>query len=218
VQGFLEKKLLKITGENVRVCGAGRTDAGVHARNYRAHFSTNLFLDGTSFQRALNSGPRGDLWIRKVRRVSSDFHARFHAKGKRYLYCLVNTKEKPVFCRNFYWRVFYNLDIDAMKEAASYLVGYHDFSAFRSSSCSAKNPFRRVTYIGIHCRGNKIYIGVHGVSFLQYMVRNIVGTLVDVGRGRFSPEYVIDLIKNKDRNAAGKTAPAHGLFLMNVLY
>jgi len=218
VQGFLEQKLLRITGEHVRVHGAGRTDSGVHAKNYVAHFYTAFDISGQALKNALNSGKREDIIIKKAEKLQGNLHARFDAQKKRYLYCIVNTNEKPVFHRRFFWRVGYSLDIDAMKAGAKHFVGTHDFSAFRASTCSAKSPIRTVTYAGIHTRGNKIYIGVHGRAFLQYMVRNIVGTLVDVGRGRFPPEFVAELIENRDRSAAGPTAPPHGLFLMNVLY
>ncbi len=217
-QGFIENRLHKITKEKVRVHGAGRIDAGVHAKNFVAHFTTNLDLCEESFKKALNQGQRSDIWIKRVEKVHPGFHARYDAKSRKYLYCIINTNKKLVFHGGYFWKVAYPLEICKMQEAVEYLVGTHDFSAFRASSCSAKNPVRKIISIKIKSKGNRIFIGVHGTSFLQYMVRNIVGTLVEVGRGRFSPDTVKELLKNGDRSQAGPTAAPHGLFFMNVLY
>jgi len=218
VQEVVEKALAEILGHAVRIYGAGRTDAGVHARGMAAHFRTEASLPLKAFREGVNSMLPQDIVVRQAREVPADFHARFSARGKWYRYTIYqNDVRSPLAVRSA-WYLRGSLDLDLMRAAAKYLVGEHDFSAFRSSGCVAKTTVREIFNIDISSDNEFIHIDVKGSGFLKNMVRMIVGTLVDVGRRRRPVEDVAILVAGTDEMVCGQTAPAHGLCLQEVWY
>jgi len=223
IQDTLEKAIQRLTGETVKVHGVGRTDSGVHALNYTANFNSRSKKINTTEKwcRALNAVLPDDIVVKSVQTVSADFHARHNAIGKRYRYLISNRSYHSPFTNNKSWQVGQNLDIDLMKQAAKVLIGKHDFSAFRSSNCSSPNTVKdiREIYIGKSNFQNSILqIEIEANSFLQHMVRIITGTLVEVGKARKSCDDVEKALNKGDRNLAGRTAPAHGLYFLKVIY
>lgn len=218
VQGTLEAALARICGGPVRVTGAGRTDAGVHALGQVAHFDTGLpHADGV-WVRALNSHLPRDIAVREAREVAEAFHARHGAAGKHYRYRVLNRPVRCPFRRGYTWFVPVRLDVEAMERAARCLVGSHDFSSFRASGCGAKSPVRRLDRIRVARDGDEVVFDLEGTGFLKQMARNIVGTLVEVGRGRREPDWTARVLAAGDRRAAGETAAAWGLVLVRVAY
>jgi tRNA pseudouridine38-40 synthase len=175
-------------------------------------------MDCASLQKGLNGLLPDDIVITKVEDAPQDFHARYSAKGKTYRYVILNRSYPSAFQRNRCWQISFPLDIDAMREAAEHVLGRHDFSAFQASDCCAQHPVREVRQIKIECRGKWIEIYISANAFLKHMVRNIVGTLVEVGRGKRSSEEIGFVLAGRDRKRAGATAPARGLFLVSVDY
>lgn len=230
VQEVLEEVLGRITKQTVKVTGASRTDAGVHALGQAVSYKSNLQIDETSWVKAINSLLPHDIRIKSAEYVATEFNARFSAKGKIYKYSILNAEQMSPFLRNYAWHIKRPLDIYAMKEAAGYLLGTHDFSSFRSSQCSAKSPVRTLEKIEVTEGGkvegelrfisntNMIILTFEARSFLQHMVRNIVGTLAEVGRGRFKPTDIKSILEKKDRRHAGQIAPSQGLFLVKIKY
>lgn len=229
IQGILEKAVYTVTGEHLRVTGASRTDAGVHAFQQVASFKTMSGLMPDVLNRAINANLPHDIRVIKAEECSADFHPRYSAKNKTYSYLISYKGAYSVFLGRYSWLVFYNLDCDLMKRAARYFIGRHDFSSFRASGCSSKNPVRRIIDIQVSERASfnfmtfrfnvpLIKITIKADAFLRYMVRNIVGTLVEVGRGRLSPSSMKEILKLKDRRYSGMTAPACGLFLEKIKY
>lgn len=219
VQGELEEALVKLTGSPHRVVAAGRTDAGVHALEQVAHFKTRSNLEPFEFKGGLNALLPADMSVLNVREAPLNFDARRSAKGKIYRYLILNRKERPAIDRHRVWHIRELLNIEAMRVAGEHLVGEHDFRSFRGQRCSAKTTVRKIRRIEIKReRGNLITIEVEATAFLRQMVRAIVGTLVEVGRGRWEPERVAKALMARDRRLAGPTAPPHGLYLVKVLY
>jgi tRNA pseudouridine38-40 synthase len=219
IQGILEEKLSSITGERIRVMGSGRTDAGTHAFGQVAHFRTGTGIDVGALRRAMNSLLPPEIVIRKAEEVSDDFHARKQAKSKIYEYRILNRKTRSAFYHRYAWHVPYPLDFDAMREAAQSLVGEHDFASFRSVGSPTRTSVRTVARADWR-RGQKglIFFEIEANGFLKQMVRAIIGTLVEVGKGRIDCENFQAIIESRDRKRAGPTAPAHGLFLKEVKY
>ncbi len=217
IQGVLEDVLTRITKQPTRITGAGRTDAGVHASGQVANFKTALKLTESSWVKAINSLLPQDIRIKGAEYVPLKFNARYSAKAKVYQYVILNSDLPTPFLRNYVWHVRQPLDMSSMKEAACYLVGTHDFSSFRASGCSAKSPVRTLNRLEI-TKGDTSFIlfTFEARSYLQHMVRNIVGTLVDVGRGKLKPSDVKDIIEKRDRRYAGPIAPPQGLFLIEI--
>ena len=229
LQEIIEDRLLRITGEDASLISASRTDAGVHAIGQVASFRTNSNLEPTTLQRALNATLPEDIRILNAGETAEAFHPRYDALGKSYFYIIANTNFSSAFLYRYAWRVPYTLDLDEMKKAGDSLLGRHDFSAFRGAGCRAKSTVREITSLSIEkissidfmtakINGNFIKITVEATAFLRHMVRNIVGTLVEVGRGEMTLISVSEAIKLKDRKKTGPTAPAHGLFLEKVSY
>ena len=229
IQGVIQEAIKKITGEDVKVIGAGRTDAGVHAIEQVASFKTLSKLSADVIKKALNANLPDAIRIMDVSDVELDFHPRFDAKSKSYFYVIYNSPITSPFLYRYAWRVQQTLDVDAMKNAMDFLKGRQDFSAFRASGCSSKNPIRMIFYLsielsdfihfmGIGLSGRFIKIRIEADAFLRHMVRNIVGTLVEVGKGKINAVNVKEIILSKDRNLAGPTAPARGLFLEKINY
>lgn len=220
IQSELEEALRKLTGSPHRVVAAGRTDAGVHALGQVAHFKTKSDLESFEFKGALNALLSDDISVLDVRDAPENFDARRNAKGKIYRYLILNRKERPAIDRYRVWHVREPLDIKAMRMAAEYLVGEHDFRSFRGQKCSAKTTVRKIRRIEIKKeeKENILAVEIEATAFLRQMVRAIVGTLVEVGRGKWAPERVAEALKGRDRRLAGPTAPPYGLYLVKVLY
>ena len=219
VQQVFEEAIGIITREEIRVIGAGRTDAGVHAINQVANFKTGSKIEETRLLKGINSLLPKDVVVKHLVEVAETFHARHDARSKVYLYQVYNRPVRSVMYRDYAWFLREFLDIDRMKAALLLLRGTHDFSSFSAADKEIKNRIRTVMDVDVkaaRCGMMRIYIEADG--FLRYMVRNIVGTLVDVGKGKLTPAEFIDLMEEKDRRRAGLTAPPHGLFLMEVKY
>jgi tRNA pseudouridine38-40 synthase len=223
IEDTLEQAVKRLTGESVKVHGAGRTDSGVHALNFTANFKTSAenFKTPEKWRIALNAVLPEDIVVKFVQTVSTEFHARHSAIGKRYRYLICNLPYKAAFSRKQSWWINQNLAIKRMEEAAQILIGEHDFSAFRASNCSSLNPLKNIREILIskkRFRYSTLQIEVEANSFLQHMVRIISGTLVEVGQGRKNIDDVAEALESGQRKLAGITAPAHGLYSLNVIY
>ncbi len=218
VQQVLEGALAKLTGAKVRLYSSGRTDAGVHARRMVATFRTDKSIPLRAFSDGLNTLLPPDIAVREAEEVSVDFDPRRDARGKHYRYTILNAPRRLPLARLHAWHVRERLDLDAIRKAAVHLVGEHDFAAFRASGCAAGTTVRRIDALEIGQEGDIIHIDVTGSGFLRNMVRIMVGTLVEVGLGKRSPDSLASLFEVPDRSAAGTTAPAHGLCLMEVFY
>lgn len=205
----------------IEVSCAGRTDAGVHALAQVAHFDLDTSIDDWKLREALNAHLRiteAPLSVLQIERVSSDFHARFSAQGRGYIYRLLNRRAYPVLEKNRVWWVNVPLDVEKMREGAQYLLGHHDFSSFRAAACQAKSPLKTLDKLDILQDGDEIRFIVEARSFLHHQVRNMVGTLKMVGDGHLQPEDVKTILEARDRTRAGVTAPACGLYLSKVVY
>ncbi len=217
VQGFLEKAALDLTGQEVVVQGSGRTDAGVHALGQVAHLDVPEKFDEKAILLGLNAKLQSkQVKVLKAEQVSDELHARFSASKRSYIYRILNRKIGTALGREFLWHVPYPLDIAAMQEGASHLIGVHDFTSFRASACQAKSPIRSIDTIAIDKQGDEIEIHVSAISFLHNQVRNITGTLAQVGRGKWHPDDVRKALEAKDRAKAGPAAPPHGLYLSKI--
>jgi tRNA pseudouridine38-40 synthase len=218
VQQVIEDALEQLLGERVQVRSSGRTDAGVHARGMAAAFTTSRDISLRAFVDGTNRFLPDDISVQDARQVPPDFKPIGDACAKHYRYTILNTRIRSPLDRLYSWQVREPLEISAMMAAAGYFIGEHDFAAFRASNCVAGTTVRRMDAVDINEREGFIIIDVIGVGFLKYMVRIMAGTLVDIGRGRFAPEYVRWLLHDRDRKKAGVTAPASGLCLMKVFY
>ena len=219
VQGVLEDALARFEGGPVTVHGAGRTDAGVHALGQVASVEVTFGHDVATLARALNAQLPEDVRVLSVEEALPGFHARFSARSKSYRYCIRNGAVASPFERAYAWHVPQPLDVDAMRQAASRLLGPHDFSTFRSVGTDVPDAVRTLhTSDVLGDAGALLTYEVSGDGFLRHMVRAIVGTLVEVGRGWRDPAQMDALLQARDRARAGATAPPHGLFLVRVDY
>lgn len=221
VQGSVLDAVQTILNDNsVRLFGASRTDSGVHALGQVAHFqiSESVSISRYSFLRGLNSLTPEDIIISEVHEVTPDFHSRFDARGKTYCYQFFNADTPSVYHRRFSWHIRHPLDISAMRQAARHLVGCYDFSAFQAASCGAETSIRTVFALHLQQRKGLIRMFIKANAYLHKMVRNIAGTLAEVGMGKRSPDEVLEALHAKDRRQAGVTAPSQGLFLVKVYY
>lgn len=218
VQEVLNQCLSEFTGENIETIGASRTDAGVHALGNVAVFDTEMRMPGDKFSFALNQRLPEDIRIQKSEEVDADFHPRYVKSQKTYEYRILNCRF-PIPTERFYSHFTYiPLDVDKMKEAASYLIGEHDFKSFCGTGAQVKTTVRTVKEIQIEKSGDRITIRITGEGFLYNMVRIIAGTLMDIGGGLYPPEKMKESLEAKDRKKAGPTAPARGLTLMKIQY
>lgn len=218
VQEVLSGAIGRLTGEEVIPEGAGRTDAGVHAYGQVAGFRTDSKIPAEKFTPALNALlPPGIAIVSSVE-ADEGFHARFSAKGKHYRYLILNRPQRSPLWENRAWLVYDRLDFDAMDKAASYFPGYHNFHAFCASGHQNKSFSRTIRNASLISEDGILKFDVSGDGFLYNMVRIMTGTLVDIGRGRFKPEVVAEAFKSGDRNSLGMTAPAMGLYLVEVFY
>lgn len=228
VQGELERVLSKVCGCEISLNGTSRTDAGVHALGQRASFkgefgiptdkimlaANNLLAGGQNSQKGV-----GDVRITEVCEKPAEFHARFDSKGKTYRYIIRNAPEVDIFQRNYCYQIKKPLDITKMQEAAKAIVGTHDFSCFQSAGGNERlTTIRTIHSLNIYEEGKQVIIEVTGDGFLYNMVRIIVGTLVEIGLGKKQPEDAAKIIESADRRNAGHTAPAEGLYLVEIYY
>ncbi len=222
VQERIEEVLSGLTGEKISVCGCSRTDAGVHALEYVFNFKSSTGIPPERLPYAINAQLRDDdIAACEARVVSDGFSARFSSKGKRYVYKILNTKQPNPFVSRYSWHVPYELDIDAMKQAAQHFWGRHDFSAFMAAGGSQKTTVRTVRACCVResCGMNgQLEIEVEADAFLYNMVRIITGTLAAVGTGKIRSGDIPSIIEGRDRRRAGMTAPPEGLFLKKVFY
>lgn len=222
VQRVIEEALHKFCQQDIRVQAAGRTDAGVHACGQVAHFDLDYgdrTLEGYDLTKALNAHI-GDypVSVLAAEKVASDFHARFSALNKLYIYRLLNRSAPPAIDAGRVWHVRRPLDDKAMHDAAQVFLGVHDFTTFRASECQAKTPVRSLTRTNVERDGDEIFFHFEGKSFLHHQVRNMVGTLALVGEGKWNKGDVETALAARDRKAGGPTAPPEGLYLMRVDY
>jgi tRNA pseudouridine38-40 synthase len=218
VQQVVEEALCQLLGQKPELRSSGRTDAGVHAKGMAAAFKTSTNLPLKAYVEGTNRFLPPDIAILTAMEVPNGFKPIADALAKHYRYTLLATPIRSPLRRFHAWHIRENLDLEAMRKAAAHFVGHHNFAAFRASNCAAKTTVRRIDSVGIIQDSNSIIIDVVGGGFLKNMVRVMVGTLVEIGRGRFEPEYILNLLQSGDRKQAGVTAPACGLCLMEVYY
>lgn len=218
VQDALVDAIRRVTGENVKLFGSGRTDSGVHALGQVASFRTEAAIPPERYASALNPLLPCDIAVRSSCEVPERFHAQFSAVGKRYRYTVYNHRQRTALYRGAAWHVGQKLNVDAMARAAECFLGAHDFTAFQSRGGVERLTVKTVTLSRVAREGDFIRYDVAADGFLYNMVRIMAGTLVKVGRGRLAPEEIPEIIASRDRERAGYTAPAHGLCLMEVYY
>ncbi|MBR0140530.1 MAG: tRNA pseudouridine(38-40) synthase TruA [Firmicutes bacterium] len=233
VCGVLEEQLSDLLGCPVKLDGTSRTDAGVHALGQRASFKAVCPVPTEKLAKVLNDRLAkdrlegvSDLRVLNAREMPEGFHARFSSRGKRYIYRILNSPDRDIFKRNYFYQISESLDLEAMRAAAAHVVGEHDFACFMSSGSTPQESTVRNVYrldvdeLPAEGPGNsrEIRITIEGSGFLYNMVRIITGTLVEAGKGRRSPESVREAIESKDRSKAGHTAPPQGLYLAEIFY
>jgi len=219
VQTEVEEAIQDFCQQDVRLHVAGRTDTGVHAFGQCAHFDSNKQLETDTIRTALSHYLRDkQISIVSAQKVADDFHARFSAKKRSYVYKILNRVPTSPLYKDRVWHIRKPLDLAAMREAANHLLGKHDFTSFRSSECQADSPIRTIDILDIKTEGEMILIHVEAQSFLHHMVRNLTGTLVHVGQGKWAPADVKRILDAKDRKQAGPTAPSAGLYFVKVEY
>ncbi len=221
IQEELQKALKVICrGETIRVIGSGRTDAGVHALNQVAHFRCAADLEGKHLQ-SLNGLLPQEIRVKGLKLVENDFHAQISAKKKMYRYHVYRNRTENPFNAPYHWHLFDSLSLEKMKQAAALFVGTHDFTTFANQAncgAAAKNGVRTLYSVTVEEVGDHLTFEFVGNGFLYKMVRNIVGTLIDVGRGKVQIEEILTFFEQKDRRLASQAAPAQGLFLVSVTY
>ena len=221
VQEYLETALAALTGETLEIPSAGRTDAGVHALGQVCHIDFNRELPDWKIRDAFNAHLRdlgAPVVVLKVEAADNDFHARFSATGRGYIYRIINRRSPSVLLKDRAWWVPVDLDLEKMRQGSRFLLGHHDFSSFRAAACQAKSPLKTLDKFDITARDEELIFTVEARSFLHHQVRNMVGTLKLVGEGKLSPQDIKTILEAKDRKAAGPTAPACGLYLPKVMY
>ena len=218
IQSALQEALFKLTGENIIIFGAGRTDAGVHAYGQVASFNLNKKIEIDVIRDGLNQHLRPQpIAVQKAELVEDDFHARFSANKRWYEYKIINRRPPLTIDINRAWCVYKNLDIEKMKSESASFLGKHDLNAFRSAHCQSKNSIKTIDSISIRNKDEKIIFEISAKSFLHSQVRIMIGTLVDIAKGNIN-KTILDIINSKQREFAGQTAPAHGLYLKKIEY
>ncbi|MFE8600616.1 tRNA pseudouridine(38-40) synthase TruA [Archangium violaceum] len=219
IQSQLVQALEKLLGERVDVVVAGRTDSGVHATGQVVCFDTPRALPLKAYWKGLNGLLPEDIAVVRAEEVSPEFDPRRWSHGKRYRYRVSNRPSRSPLRRFTHWEVFTPLDVEALRRGAAHLLGRHDYSAFRAADCQAAHAVREVRRVDIQgTPGDELSVTVEGTAFLKHMVRNLVGTLVEVGKGRRPHTWVAEVLASRERKRAGPTAPAHGLVLEEVFY
>lgn len=218
IQGEIEKAIGEITGEEIELIASGRTDAGVHSLGQTANFKTESNIPIEKFPIAINSKLKKSIVIKSAEEVEERFHSRYSVISKRYRYTINNSKYGSAIYRDMEYHFPIKLDVEEMKKAAKYFEGEHDFKAFKASGTSSKSSVRTIYKAEVIKEGERINIELTGNGFLYNMVRIISGTLLDVGLEKIKPEDIPGIIEAKDRKLAGRTLPAHGLYLVEVNY
>jgi tRNA pseudouridine38-40 synthase len=218
IQDSVQKALSAVADQPVAVVGSGRTDAGVHALGQVAHFETTAERPPRGWVLGANGHLPPDIALNWAKEVDSTFHARHTAQARVYRYCILRRATRPVLLRDRVCWARAALDVGAMHEAAQALVGEHDFTSFRSAECQSPTAMRHIDSIAVNGEGPLVTIDVSANAFLQHMVRNIAGTLMQVGAGERPPAWVGEALAARDRTRAGVTAPAGGLYLWRVRY
>ncbi|MBT7390290.1 MAG: tRNA pseudouridine(38-40) synthase TruA [Gammaproteobacteria bacterium] len=218
VQGVVEPALSKIANHPVRVFCSGRTDAGVHAQEQVIHFETQTTRTDGAWLFGGNANLPSDVNFKWAKEVNDDFHARFNAHARSYEYKIHHHPVRSSLKTGYYLWEPRSLNIDDMRKAAAFLVGEHDFSCFRGSMCQAKSPIKTIEYLQIDEIDDDLIIKVKANAFLHHMVRNLVGTLLKIGREEESPEWMLSVLNSKDRKQAGPTAEPQGLYFIKAYY
>jgi tRNA pseudouridine38-40 synthase len=218
IQAVLERAISTFFGTPTRIIGSGRTDAGVHALGQTANFPCDKEVDLYRLQRGLNALTPENIVIRKVEVVGESFDARRHARSRTYAYRIWNAPWPSPFQTRYAWHVHDLLQVEPMQNAILSLEGEHDFSSFQAAACDAAHAVRRVYRNSLQVNGSLLVYTIEATAFLRHMVRSIIGTLVEVGRGHRTGKAFAELLEVRDRTQAGPTAPPHGLFLMEVKY
>ena len=219
IQGEIENAIFEITGERVELIASGRTDRGVHALAQVANFkieSEKLPIE--KFAIALNSKLKNSIRIKSAEEVDERFHSRYSVHSKTYRYVINNSEFGTAIFREFEYNFPIKLDVEKMNQAIQYFVGEHDFKGFKASGTSSKSSVRIIYDAKVYQDGDRVTIEITGNGFLYNMVRIISGTLLDIGIGKIKPEEILEIIESKDRTRAGRTLPAHGLYLVKVEY
>lgn len=221
IQGEIEKALKQInSGKSVSISASGRTDAGVHAYNQRAHFDLEMDITCSKLKQALNSLIPDDIYVKSIYEVNDDFHARFNVKAKEYIYKINMGNYNPIE-KDYVFQYNKKLDIPEMQRALKYLEGQHNFKSFVKADDEKDDYIREIIQTSLIRdikNVNHITISILGTGFMRYMVRNIVGMLIEIGEGKYKSEDIINIIKAEDRTKAGLCAPACGLYLKDVYY
>jgi tRNA pseudouridine38-40 synthase len=218
IQEAIERAIRQVSQATVSIIGAGRTDSGVHARGQVASFRTELDWPASSWMRALNAVLPKDIAVRSSALMGDSFHAQHDAQGKLYTYRILHRSARPTIDRAFAWHIYKPLDDTAMQQAAATLIGSQDFSSFEGSLTDNNNPICHLQRLEVIRCDDQIFIEAYADRFLKHMVRAIVGTIVEVGLNKRSPNSLAEVLRARDRSAAGQTAPPHGLCLMRVDY
>ncbi len=218
LQEVVQKNIERILNHPVKIYAAGRTDAGVHAFGQVINFFTEKTIKTTDLAKGLNSLLPSDIRVKDAKDVEESFHARYLAKSKSYVYCILNSRYHSPFYVRYSWHIPYTMNVNIMNEAVKKIIGRHDFSSFKKKNETYKRHEREVLKAGVKRRGQFIYVFIEATGFLRYMVRNIVGTLVMVGEGKIGKEDFANILQSRDRINAGPTAPPQGLFLRRIKY
>lgn len=219
VQEQLEDAINKITKDTCQLNGSSRTDAGVHARGFVANFITEANIPPEKFKYAVNSKLPKDIVVRKSEEVPLEFHARFDSKGKKYIYSILNREDPPTIDRNYIFHFPKSLNVELMRQGSKFFIGAHEFDSFyKKSGSSVKSTLRTIYYCDVIKKCDVIEFTVIGNGFLYNMVRIMAGTLIEVGTERIRPEEIQDILLSKDRERAGRSLPAQGLCLHEVIY
>lgn len=218
VQDALQRALSQIAGDSIAVVAAGRTDTGVHALEQVVHFETEVTRPLTAWVRGANALLPESVAVRWGHAVPDEFHARFSAHGRSYRYLLINRSTRPAVQAGKTGWFHAPLDVAAMQAAAQYLLGEHDFSAFRAAECQAKSPVKHLRQLDIRREGDMVAFDLNADAFLHHMVRNIVGCLVYVGKGKHTPEWLKEILEGRNRKLAAPTFAPDGLYLRSIQY
>jgi tRNA pseudouridine38-40 synthase len=218
VQGILEDAIVRFSGERVTVTGAGRTDAGVHALGQVAHFDLAKDFTADKVRDALNHFCRPHVAVLEAAVAAPDFHARFSATARHYLFRILDRRPPPVLEAGKVWHIVHKLDAEAMHHAAQALTGPHDFTTFRAAECQAKSPVKTLDRLDVRRAADEIHIEASARSFLHHQVRSMVGSLKLVGEGKWRARDLADALEAKDRSACGPVSPPDGLYLVKVDY
>lgn len=218
VQEKLEKALSQVANEPIVVFCAGRTDAGVHGTGQVVHFETHAVRKDAAWTLGVNANLPGDIAVRWVKTVPDDFHARFSATARRYRYVIYNHRLRPAILGRGVTHYYHPLDVERMQRAAQSLLGENDFTSFRAVQCQSRTPWRNVMHINVERFGAYVVVDIKANAFVHHMVRNIVGSLMEVGAGHQPESWIAELLAAKDRTLAAATAKAEGLYLVSVDY